>query len=100
MHFLKTLFWVLLAVILVLFGTRNWGDVTLNLWGDIQADIKIPLLLLVAFLFGLVPTWLVMRARLWAVQRRLETAQRQAAAPVQPQSVQPQPVHDHGEAVI
>lgn len=78
MHFLKTLFWVLLAVILALFGTRNWSDVTLNLWGDIQADIKIPLLLLLTFLLGLMPTWLIMRARLWAVQRRLDAAARPA----------------------
>ena len=83
MHFLKTLFWVLLAVILVLFATRNWGDVTLNLWGDIVARIKIPLLVLIAFLLGLVPTWLVMRARLWTVRRRLDAADRQATQPVQ-----------------
>ena len=72
MQFLKTLFWVLLASILVLFGTRNWADVSLNLWGDIQADIKIPLLLLLVFLLGLIPTWLVMRARMWSMSRRIE----------------------------
>ena len=66
MQFLKTLFWVLLAVIVVLFASRNWTDVTLNLWGDIQADIKIPILLLIVFLLGFLPTWLIMRARLWA----------------------------------
>ena len=80
MQFLKTLFWVLLAVVLVLFGTRNWADVTLNLWGDIQADIKIPLLLLIAFLLGLIPTWLVMRARMWAASRRIEAIERQQAS--------------------
>ena len=42
MRFLSTLFWVLLAVIVALFASRNWNDVTLNLWGDIQADVKIP----------------------------------------------------------
>ena len=82
MQFLKTLFWVLLAVVLVLFGTRNWADVTLNLWGDIQADIKIPLLLLIAFLLGLLPTWLVMRARMWSMNRRIEALERHQAAPV------------------
>lgn len=76
MQFLKTLFWVLLAVVLVLFGTRNWADVTLNLWGDIQADIKIPLLLLIVFMLGLVPTWLVMRARMWSMNRRIEALER------------------------
>ena len=47
MHFLKTLFWVLVAVLVALFAGRNWAPVTLNLWGDIQADIKIPVLLLI-----------------------------------------------------
>ena len=82
MQFLKTLFWVLLAVVLVLFGTRTWADVTLNLWGDIQADIKIPLLLLIAFLLGLLPTWLVMRARMWSMNRRIDALERHQAVPV------------------
>jgi putative membrane protein len=88
MQFLKTLFWVLIAVLVVLFGTRNWFSVTLNLWGDIQADIKVPLALLIAFLIGLLPTWLIMRARLWSVRRRLEAMERQRATagptPVEP----------------
>lgn len=76
MHFLKTLFWVLVAVVVVLFASRNWTSVTLNLWGDIQADIKIPLLLLVFFLLGFLPTWLTMRTRLWSQRRRLDAAER------------------------
>ena len=95
MHFLTTLFWVLIAVIVVLFGTRNWSDVTLNLWGDIQADIKIPLLLLFAFLLGFLPTWLVMRARLWTVRRRLEAVDRQAALAAEPRPV----VEDAGPSI-
>ena len=66
MQFLKTVFWVLIAVIVALFSFRNWFDVTVNLWGDIQADIKLPALLLVVFLFGFLPTWLIMRARICA----------------------------------
>ena len=61
MQFLKTLFWVLVAVVVVLFAVRNWTPVTLNLWGDIQADIKIPILLLIFFLLGFLPTWATMR---------------------------------------
>lgn len=79
MQFLKTLFWVLLAVLLALFASRNWAPVTLNLWGDIQADIKIPLLLLIAFLAGFVPMWLAMRARLWTAGRRIEALERHQA---------------------
>ncbi len=80
MQFLKTLFWVLLAVFIALFASRNWSDVTLNLWGDIQVDIKIPVLLAAMFLLGFLPTFLVERARLWAMRRRVEAQERQQSA--------------------
>jgi uncharacterized integral membrane protein len=84
MRFLSTLFWVLLAVIVVLFASRNWNDVTLNLWGDIQADVKIPFLLLIVFLIGFVPPWVIMRARVWGHRRRLEAIERQQVAVTAP----------------
>lgn len=92
MQFLKTLFWVLLAVIVVLFATRNWTDVTLNLWGDIQADIKLPVLLFVGFVLGWLPTWLLMRTRIWSHRRRIDALERTQAPPV----TEPEP---HGEAI-
>jgi uncharacterized integral membrane protein len=93
MQFLKTVFWVLVAVLAVLFGTRNWADVTLNLWGDIQADIKIPLLILIAFLIGWLPTWLIMRARVWGLNRRIEALDRnRTPAAHEPPSEEAEPV--------
>jgi uncharacterized integral membrane protein len=80
MQFLKTLFWVLVAVVVALFAARNWTTVTLNLWGDIQADIKIPILLLVFFLLGFLPTYLVMRTRLWTHRRKLSSLERSRVA--------------------
>jgi len=80
MNFLKTLFWVLVAVIVVLFASRNWAPVTLNLWDDIQADIKIPILLVIVFLLGFLPTWLLMRTRIWSYRRRLEAHERSRAS--------------------
>jgi len=76
MQFLKTLCWVLAAVVVALFASRNWVPVTLNLWGDIQADIKIPALLLAMFLLGFLPTWLIMRAKVWRLERRIEAVER------------------------
>lgn len=81
MHFLKTLFWVLVAVVVALFASRNWSPVTLSLWDDIQADIKIPILLLIVFLVGFLPTWLLMRTRIWSYRRRLEAFERSRATP-------------------
>ena len=80
MQFLKTLFWVALAVILVLFAHVNWQPATLNLWGGLQADVKLPILILASFLLGFVPMFAVHRARMWTVKRRLEAMDRQAAA--------------------
>ena len=91
MQFLKTLFWVLVAVIAVLFAVRNWTPVTLNLWGDIQADIKIPILLLFFFLLGWLPTWAVMRTRLWSYRRRLDVFERGRAAVSTPQAAAEEP---------
>ena len=79
MQFLKTLFWVALAVILVLFGSVNWTTVTLKLWGGLEADIKLPVLVLFAFLAGFLPMLILHRARLWTLRRRIEAYERQAA---------------------
>lgn len=89
MQFLKTLFWVLLAVVVALFAAHNWSDVTVNLWGNIQADIKLPILLLVVFLTGFLPTWLILRTRTWSHRRRLETIERNRLASL-PMETQPE----------
>ena len=95
MQFLKTLFWVLIAVIVVLFASRNWSDVTLNLWGDIQADVKLPVLLLFVFLLDFLPTWLILRARIWGHRRRIEAMERNRLAALPPET----PAQEETEAV-
>jgi uncharacterized integral membrane protein len=80
MQFLKTLFWVALAVVLVLFARANWTEVELKLWGGLVADIKLPVLVFAAFLVGFVPTLILYRARLWSLRRRFETQERNLAA--------------------
>jgi uncharacterized integral membrane protein len=86
MQFLKTLFWVLIAVVVALFASRNWSGVTISLWDDIQADIKLPILLLITFLIGFLPTWLILRARIWSLQRRVDAMERNriASLPTEP----------------
>lgn len=94
MQFLKTLFWIALTVVLVLFAKANWNAVTLKLWGGLEADVKLPVLVLAAFLLGFVPTFIVYRARLWSLRRRLEPT----AISVAPARPAPTPVAvDNGE---
>ena len=81
MQFLKTLFWVVLAIIMVLFAKANWTAVTLRLWGGLEADVKLPVLILAAFLIGFLPTLLIYRARIWALKRRLDPYERTVSVP-------------------
>lgn len=80
MNFLRTLFWVVVAVAVYGFSRSNWHDVTINLWSDIQADIKLPILLVGIFLAGFLPTFFVLRARVWTLKRRVENQERQRMA--------------------
>ena len=77
MQFLKAIFWVAVGGMLVLLSAGNWHDVTLNLWGDTQVDIKLPVLIAFMFVLGWLPTWLIYRARLWRQKQRLEMFERQ-----------------------
>ena len=81
MNFLRTLFWVVIAVSLAIFASRNWNNVTLNLWGSIQADIKLPFLLFVVFLVGFLPPYFIMRGRVWGLRRKLALAERPTPTP-------------------
>ena len=74
MQFLKTLFWVALTAILVLWAKANWFNVELRLWGGLVADVKLPVALFTAFFLGLLPTLIVHRARIWSLKRRMEPA--------------------------
>jgi uncharacterized integral membrane protein len=76
MQFLRTVFWVVLAVVGVIFATANWTPVTVNLWSGMVVDTRLPVLMLVTFLFGLVPMLIVHRATRWTLRRRLDSANR------------------------
>ncbi len=71
MQFLRTLFWVLVAVFVAIMASNNWTDVTINLWDSLQADIKLPVLVAIAVLAGFLPTYLIQRAKVWTLKRRL-----------------------------
>ena len=76
MGFLKTLFWIVVAVLVTFFAAENWRDVTVDLWGNLQADVKMPVLLALAFLLGFLPTWLIFRGRLWRLNSKVSIAGR------------------------
>lgn len=80
MQFLKTLLWVLLTFLFLLFSVANWetsvsenGRVIINLWGGLVVETRLPVLVLFAFLLGFLPTLVVFGTRAWSLRRRLES---------------------------
>jgi putative membrane protein len=80
MQFLKTLFWVVLAIVAVIFAMNNWTPpAKINLWAGLIVEIKLPILIFAAFLIGFLPTFSYYRATRWRMRRRLESTERALA---------------------
>ena len=88
MQIVRTIVWVLLLIVLLIFSINNWNPVEVKIWEGLVLETKIPALVVVSFLLGLLPMWLLHRITAYAARRRissLETAARTAAvAPVVP----------------
>lgn len=80
MQIVRTILWVLIAVVLMLFAFTNWTPVTINLWGGKVLDTWLPIVAFVSFLIGLVPVWLLHVATKWRMRRRLVSAERALAS--------------------
>jgi lipopolysaccharide assembly protein A len=79
MQFLRTIFWVALAVVAAIFSYNNWIPTTITLWSSLVLDTRLPVLLLAAFLLGLLPYFILHRTTRWSLKRKLETAERALA---------------------
>lgn len=88
MQIVRTIVWVLLLVALLVFSAFNWKPVEVKIWEGLILETKIPALVVVSFLIGLVPMWMLHRANRFYMSRRisaLESAARSAAVtPVAP----------------
>jgi hypothetical protein len=80
MKIVRTVVWVLLLVALLVFSALNWKPVEVKVWEGLIIETKIPALVVVAFLIGLVPTWMVHRASRWNYDRRIASLENAARA--------------------
>ena len=105
MQIVRTIVWVLLLVALLIFSVANWEPaVTVRIWENLVVETKIPAIVIVSFLVGFVPMWLIQRGTKWHYRRRitsLENAVRSAsempapaAAPAYPEPAAPEPRED------
>lgn len=97
MQIVRTIVWVLLLVALLIFSVANWEPaVTVRIWENLVIETKIPAIVIVSFLIGFVPMWLIQRGTKWHYRRRitsLENAVRTATETPAP-TVVATPDHD------
>ncbi|MXP14375.1 DUF1049 domain-containing protein [Altererythrobacter confluentis] len=90
MQIVRTILWVLLFAGLMAFSFFNWKQVEVQIWTNLVLETKVPALVIVSFLLGMVPTWLMHRGVKWRLERRikaLESATRTpSVAPATPES--------------
>lgn len=82
MHIIRTIIWVVLLIALLVFTINNWNSVEVKIWEGLVLETKIPALVILSFLIGVLPLWLFHRGSHWQMSRRistLETAARNAA---------------------
>ena len=87
MQIIRTIVWVLVIVVLLLFSLNNWTPVEIKIWEGLILETKLPALVLIAFVLGLAPMWLRAKAGKWRLNRRinaLENSVKANAAPAPP----------------
>ena len=101
MKVVRTIIWVLILLGLLAFSFMNWKPVEVTLWSDLVLETKVPALVIVAFLLGLIPMWLLHRGVKWQLGRRINSLEsavkssalsRHAPAPSPAPSTAPAPV--------
>ena len=71
MQIIRTVIWVLVLVALGLFTINNWQPVEDKLWEAIILETKLPALVIVSFLMGFLPMWLLHKGVRWRLNRRI-----------------------------
>ncbi|MCR2834578.1 LapA family protein [Parerythrobacter lacustris] len=73
MQIVRTILWVLLAVALLGFSFLNWKPVEVHIWDNLVLETKVPALVILSFLIGIVPMWLLHRGTKWRLERRIKS---------------------------
>lgn len=107
MQFLRTALWVIIAVAIALFAKANWaippsdsGRVPIKLWADWVLLVRLPVLIVVAFLLGLLPMWLIARLGRWQIRKRLDVAEAQVSALQANRSAADGPLDDNADRPV
>ena len=71
MQIIRTATWVLVLVALLLFSVNNWTTVEVKIWEGLILETRLPALVILSFLLGLLPMWLLHLGARWRWNRRI-----------------------------
>ena len=104
MQFIRTALAVIAGIVLLIFSVNNWKPVEVRIWDTLVLDTKLPAVVVVSFLLGLVPMWLISKAGRWRLKRRIQTLENAVLAASQTvistppaETVAPVPAADNGQ---
>ncbi len=84
MQIIRTVVWVVVLIALLVFSINNWTPVNVRIWNDLVWDTKLPALVVIAFLLGLLPMWILAKASKWRLKRQISQLQSAANAATAP----------------
>lgn len=91
MQIVRTIVWVLLLFTLLSFSFFNWKPVEVQIWSNLVLETKLPALVVVSFLLGLLPMWLVHRTNKWRMTRRVNALEAATSRLATPKEAEPAP---------
>ena len=81
MQIVRTVVWVVLLIALLVFSLNNWNSVEVKIWEGLIWETRLPALVVLSFLLGLVPMWLLHVAGRWRLKRRINVLEAVARQP-------------------
>ena len=91
MQIIRTIVWVAILVAILTFSRFNGETVEVNLCENRVLETKVPVLVIVAFILGLVPMWLYHRSVKWSLSRRIRSLEASIKSTALSQRHQPTP---------
>ncbi len=71
MQTVRTMVWVVVAVLLTLFAVINSQRVEVSIWPGYVAELPLSILIVTVFLIGFLPPYLVNLGNRWRLQRKI-----------------------------
>ncbi len=84
MQIIRTTVWVVLVIALAIFAFNNWNVVQVKIWENLVLETKLPVLVIISFLLGLLPMWLLHKGTRWRLNRQISSLQDAANAAAAP----------------